>query len=146
MRNSNNLFLLFSYAKIYSISKIANYQPNFMNVNKLLSMPGVIAVGEFNHRGECITHSGLLDQHQARMASIMCNANSLAINMQAGIMTSLVGEGGLTPVKGWIVKGSYFTVCVIEQKFCFLEQASASLNQIFNLMITNNHDPSSDNL
>ena len=108
-----------------------------MNLNKLLSIPGVIAAGEFSNRGECIHHVGLLDSHQARMAAIMCNANSLAINMQAGIMTSLVGEGGLTPIQGWMVQGSHFTVCVFGQKFCFLEHATTSLNQIINLMSNN---------
>jgi len=103
-------------------------------INQLLSMPGVIAAGEFSHRGERFTHAGLLDSQQARMASIMCSANSLAIHMQAGILASIVGEGGLTPAQGWIVQGHCFTVCVIGQRFCFLEQETASLNQVVTLM------------
>ncbi|CAK0779282.1 DUF2173 family protein [Gammaproteobacteria bacterium] len=103
-------------------------------ITQLLSIPGVIAAGEFSHRGERFTHAGLLDPQQARMASIMCSANSMAIHMQAGILDSLVGEGGLTPVRGWIVRGGHFTVCVMGQRFCFLEQESASLNQVVALM------------
>ncbi|CAK0765789.1 DUF2173 family protein [Gammaproteobacteria bacterium] len=103
-------------------------------ITQLLSIPGVIAAGEFSHRGERFTHAGLLDSQQARMASIMCSANSLAIHMQAGILGALVGEGGITPAQGWIVRGSHFTVCVIGQRFCFLEQETASLNQVVTLM------------
>ncbi|CAK0746587.1 DUF2173 family protein [Gammaproteobacteria bacterium] len=109
-------------------------------ITKLLSIPGVIAAGEFSNRGERFTHAGLLDHQQARMASIMCSSNSLAINMQAGILTSLAGEGGLTPIRGWIVQGSHFTVCVVGQKFCFLEQETASLNQVFALMMADGEE------
>ena len=99
-------------------------------ITQLLSIPGVIAVGEFSQRGELVTHGGLLDPHQARMAATMCNANSLAIHMQAGILDSLVGGGGLIPIQGWIVRGGHFTVCVVGQWFCFLEQETASLAHV----------------
>jgi len=103
-------------------------------VTQLMALPGVIAVGAFNNRGEYLTYAGLLDTQQVRLAAIMCNANSLAIQMQAGILKSLIGDGGLTPVRGWIVQGSHFTVCVVGNWFCFLEHQTASVNQIIALM------------
>lgn len=109
-------------------------------VTQLMAIPGVIAVGEFNQRGERLIHAGLLDVQQARMAAIMCNANSLAIQMQAGILKSLIGEGGITPIRGWIVQGSYFTVCVVGQWFCFLEHGTASVNQVLVLMSSENNE------
>ncbi len=101
---------------------------------ELLSIPGVIAVGEFSHRGELVTHAGLLDAQQARMAAVMCSANSLAIQMQAGMLDALVKRDDLLPVQGWIVQGGHFTVCVVGQRFCFLEQDTASLNQVVAVM------------
>ncbi len=113
-------------------------------ITQLLSIPGVIAVGEFSPRGELVAHGGLLDSHQARMAAVMCNANSLAIHMQAGILDSLVGGGGLVPIQGWIVRGSCFTVCVVGQRFCFLEQETASVGQVLALMRPVGSNPPAD--
>lgn len=113
-------------------------------LDTLLSIPGVIAAGEFSNRGEGFTHVGLLDPQQARMASIMCNANNLAIHMQAKILTSLVEGGGFTPIQGWMVRGSCFTVCVVAQRFCFLEQETSSINQVFALMMADGDEGSSE--
>jgi roadblock/LC7 domain-containing protein len=78
------------------------------------------------------------------MASIMCNANNMTIHMQAKILTSLVEGGGFTPIQGWMVRGSHFTVCVVGQRFCFLEQEAASLNQVVSLMMADVDEGSSD--
>ncbi len=100
----------------------------------LVAIPGVLAAGEFAYRGDGFTYQGLLDSEQARMASIMCRANSLAIHMQAGIVSSLVEKSGFSPPRGWVVQGNHFTVCVLGNHFCFLEQTSTSLNQVLALM------------
>lgn len=98
--------------------------------SSLLSTPGVIAVGEFSPRGDAFRHAGMLGPQQAHLASIMCRANTQAIQMQVAILNELGGSGGLSPVRGWIVQGAHFSVCVVGHRFCFLEQGTAPLSQV----------------
>jgi roadblock/LC7 domain-containing protein len=103
-------------------------------ISQLARMPGVLAAGEYSYRGDRFSYQGLLDEEQARQASIMCRANTLGINMQAGILTALVDDCGCAPPRGWLVRGGHFTVCVIGNVFCFLDNETASLNEVMRRM------------
>lgn len=103
-------------------------------IAELASTPGVIAAGEYSYRGDRFSYEGNLDEEKARMASIMCRATTMAVHMQINMLKSLNADCGGAPARGWVVKGEHFTVCVIANVFCFIDNASASLNEIMEYM------------
>ena len=69
------------------------------------------------------------------MASIMCRATSMATHMQVDMMKSLGKDCGCAPARGWIVRGAQYSVCVIGNIFCFLDNNAASVNQVMQSML-----------
>ena len=109
-----------------------------MNIIEELAMtPGVIAAGEYSYRGDRFSYEGNLDEEKARMASIMCRATTMAVHMQTDMLKSLNADRGCAPARGWVVKGEKFSVCVIANIFCFIDNASSSLNEVMDYMRKN---------
>jgi roadblock/LC7 domain-containing protein len=103
-------------------------------IMELAATPGVIAAGEYSYRGDRFSFQGQLDEEKARMASIMCRATTMAVHMQTNILKSLAADCGCAPARGWIVRGQQFSVCVIANVFCFIDNSAASLNDIMAFM------------
>lgn len=101
---------------------------------ELAALPGVTAVGEYSYRGDRFSYKGHLDEDQARWASIMCRATTMSVHMQAEILGAFCQDCGIVPGKGWVVRGPKFSVCVYANVFCFLDNATASLNDVVALM------------
>jgi len=99
-------------------------------IDQLATMPGVFAAGEYSYRGDRFSYKGHISEEQARMASIMCRATSMGVHMQADIMAGSYPACGVAPASGWIVRGPQFTVCVMANVFCFMENSQASLNTV----------------
>ncbi|MBN4080518.1 DUF2173 family protein [Beggiatoa alba] len=109
-----------------------------MNIyTELASLPGVIAAGEYTYRGDRYHYDGQISDEQARMASIMCRATTLAVHMQANIMKSLKADCGCAPVQGWMVRGEQFSVCVFANVFCFVDNTTASINSVMQFLKEN---------
>lgn len=106
-------------------------------VPELAAMDGVIAAGEYSYRGDRFSCEGELSEDMARMASIMCRATSLAVHMQMDMIKNLGYDCGCIPARGWVVNGDNFSVCVIANHFCFLQNDSASLNAVLSFMREN---------
>ena len=106
-------------------------------ISELAAIPGVIAAGEYTYRGDRFSFEGKLDNETARMASIMCRATTMAVHMETDMLKTLNSDCGCAPARGWIVKGEGFTVCVIANIFCFLDNNAASLNEIMSYMREN---------
>jgi roadblock/LC7 domain-containing protein len=106
-------------------------------IAELAMTPGVIAAGEYSYRGDRFSYEGNLDEEKARMASIMCRATTMAVHMQIDMLKSLNADCGSAPARGWVVKGEKFTVCAIANVFCFVDNASSSLNEIMEIMRDN---------
>ena len=106
-------------------------------IQELASQTGVIAAGEYTYRGDRFSYEGHLNEEHARMASIMCRATTMATHMQVDMMKSLGNDCGCAPARGWVVKGAQFSVCVIGNIFCFLDNNAASLNQVMKFMLQN---------
>ncbi|MGD8484000.1 MAG: DUF2173 family protein [Thioalkalispiraceae bacterium] len=116
-----------------------------MNViSELVTTPGVIAAGQYSYRGDRFSYEGQLDEEKARMASIMCRATTMAVHMQADMLKSLNTDCGCAPARGWMVKGEHFSVCVIGNTFCFVDNNNASINEIMKLMRDNISDQDSN--
>lgn len=97
---------------------------------ELAALPGVTAVGEYSYRGDRFSYKGNLDDEQARMASIMCRATTMSVHMQAEILGAFCDDCGIVPGKGWVVRGPKYSVCVYANVFCFLDNDTASLNEV----------------
>jgi roadblock/LC7 domain-containing protein len=80
-------------------------------VAELLTRPGVIAAGEYAYRGDRFSFRGALTERDARMASIMCRATTMSLNMGGGMIASLCPQCGIYPVRSWVVRGPNNTVC-----------------------------------
>ncbi len=104
-------------------------------IGELAAMPGVIAAGEYSYRGDRYVCKGRLDDELARKASIMCRATTMGLHMQAGILGGFCAEGcGLVPAHGWVVRGPRYTVCVVANVFCFIDNEAGSLDRVLGLM------------
>lgn len=106
-----------------------------MNViAELANVTGVVAAGEYSYRGDRFSYKGQLNDEMARMAAIMCRATTMSEHMQVGILASFCPECTGPHPQGWIVRGPAFTVCNVANVFCFLDNNSASLNDVMALM------------
>ena len=103
-------------------------------VTDLLAKPGVIAAGEYAYRGDRFSYRGALTEEHARMASIMCRATTMGVNMEGKMLEVFQPRSGLQPPRGWMVHGADYTVCVMANVFCMLDNARASINDIVGFM------------
>ncbi len=104
-------------------------------VAELMSLPGVVAAGEYSYRGDRYSYQGRMSDEMARMASIMCRATSLGVNMECNMLGTLCEDCGLAPARGWAVRGPQFTVCVMSNVFCFIDNERGSLNDTLHTML-----------
>jgi len=104
-------------------------------IQELANITGVLAAGEYAYRGDRFSFVGQLSEEHARMASIMCRATTMATHMQVDMMKSLGKDCGCAPARGWLVKGAQFSVCVIGNVFCFLDNNAASVNHVMQMMM-----------
>ena len=102
----------------------------------LALMDGVVAAGEYSWRGDRYSYRGQLNDEMARMASIMCRATTLSTHMQSDILCTNLSSKDcpFTESHGWIVRGPQFSVCVMANVFCFVENQPAVLNRVFAFM------------
>ncbi len=103
-------------------------------LTELAAAPGVVAAGEYSWRGDRFTFEGRLDPEQARMASVMCRATTMATHMQARMIESIHPGCGLDPPRGWFVRGGRFTVCVLANLFCFVDNAETTPGAVLERM------------
>jgi roadblock/LC7 domain-containing protein len=102
--------------------------------SELADIPGVIAAGEYAYRGDRYSYKGHLDDEQARMASIMCRATTMATHMQTDILCANSENCPFDNARGWVVKGPQFSVCVVANVFCFLQNEQGLLNKVLQKM------------
>ncbi|MGA7800536.1 MAG: DUF2173 family protein [Gammaproteobacteria bacterium] len=104
-------------------------------VSRLCAIPGVFAAGEYAYHGDQFTYAGRLDAEQARQASVMCRATTMALHMQGEMLDAACpGNPPFSPVKAWVVRGPRSTVCVVAPVFCFLDNETGPLNKVLALM------------
>jgi roadblock/LC7 domain-containing protein len=104
-------------------------------IQELANQTGVLAAGEYAFRGDRFSYVGQLSEEHARIASIMCRATTMTTHMQVDMMKSLGNDCGCAPARGWVVKGAQYSVCVIGNVFCFLDNNAASINQVMQEML-----------
>lgn len=100
----------------------------------LADIPGVIAAGEYAYRGDRYSFKGQLDDDLARMASLMCRATTMATHMQTEILCANTENCPFDNAYGWSVKGPHFSVCVVANVFCFVQNEQGLLNRVLQKM------------
>ncbi|MBK8183007.1 MAG: DUF2173 family protein [Candidatus Competibacteraceae bacterium] len=103
-------------------------------VTDLLAKPGVVAAGEYAYRGDRFSYRGALSEEHARKASIMCRATTMSVNMEASMLEALEPLSGLPPPRGWLVHGPDYSVCVIANVFCLIDNSKGSINDLVGFM------------
>jgi roadblock/LC7 domain-containing protein len=102
-------------------------------VAELLTQPGVLAAGEYAYRGDRFSYRGNLSEAHARIASIMCRATTMSTHMQGEIVAALSPKG-FQPLRGWAMRGPAYTVCVVANVFCLLDNQAGAVNPILAFM------------
>jgi roadblock/LC7 domain-containing protein len=99
----------------------------------LAQLDGVIAAGEYSYRGDRYSYKGRLSEEMARMASIMCRATTMSTHMQADIICTNIDSSDcpFNEAHGWVVRGPRFSVCVMANVFCFVDNQPGVLNTVF---------------
>ncbi len=109
-------------------------------------LPGVLAAGEYSYRGDRYSYDGEMTDEMAKMASIMCRSTSLVVHMQVNMMKNLGTDCGCSPSRGWVVNGTDYTVCVIGNNFCFLNNGESSLNQVMSMLLEHVDDKNDEKI
>ncbi len=100
------------------------------NLDKLLQIKGVWAVGEFSDDGKLIAYKGDLPKEYAVMAAQMCAANNAMAKMQCNGYTAFSGQEW-APLIGWALTGPKFSVCVVGNLGVFVKNDEVSFNEVF---------------
>jgi roadblock/LC7 domain-containing protein len=103
-------------------------------VAELMTLPGVIAAGQYAYRGDRYSYEGQITDEMARMASIMCRATTMGVHMEGDMLGGFCENCGFLPSKGWAVRGPKYTVCVMANVFCFIDSANGSMNDVVRIM------------
>jgi roadblock/LC7 domain-containing protein len=103
-------------------------------VAELMTLPGVIAAGQYAFRGDRYSYEGQITDEMARMASIMCRATTMGVHMEGDLLGGFCENCGLMPARGWAVSGPKYTVCVVANVFCFIDAAQGSMNDVMRVM------------
>ncbi len=103
------------------------------DLNKLLSINGVFAAGEFGDDGTLKAHAGDLSEEHAAMAAQMCAANNAVGRMQCDGYTAFSGKEW-TPLQGWALTGKKISVCIGGNIGVFVRNGEASFNEVFSAL------------
>jgi roadblock/LC7 domain-containing protein len=105
------------------------------DLKKLMSIKGVFAAGEFNPDGTLVAYEGDITEEEAAMAAAMCAANNAMAKMQTDGYTAFSGQEW-TPLHGWALTGSKYSVCVAGNVGVFVKNDEVSFNEIFKALLS----------
>jgi roadblock/LC7 domain-containing protein len=102
-------------------------------LDKIMSLPGAVAAGEFTPEGKLIRYKGQLNQEAAEMAAMMCGLTSAMFSKQTVEFSEKTGMKW-TPFKGFAVSAGEFSVCSAGNIGAFVETKKADFNKIFQVL------------
>jgi roadblock/LC7 domain-containing protein len=105
-------------------------------LDRLMSLPGAVAVGEFTPDGKLVRYKGQLSKEAAEMAAMMCGSTSSLFAKQSDDFSAKTGMKW-TPFKGFAVSAGEFSVCAAGNTGLFVETAKADFNKIFQALAEN---------
>jgi roadblock/LC7 domain-containing protein len=108
-----------------------------LNLDELLRLPGVAAVGEFASDGKIIEYRSNTDipKEIAEISAQFCATFSMLFNTLAGAFTHLA-KTQWVPQKVWSYTGGDWTVIIAGgNTWVFVETAKADFNQLFEVLV-----------
>jgi roadblock/LC7 domain-containing protein len=104
------------------------------DLNKLMSIPGAFAAGEFSPTGELINYTGQISLQAAKMAAQMCAANLLMAKMEAAGWTAYTGKEGFEPALGFAVSGPENSALIVGRVGVFVKNKDADFDKAFAIL------------
>ncbi|MEZ5583727.1 MAG: DUF2173 family protein [Candidatus Competibacteraceae bacterium] len=74
-----------------------------------------------------------MTESHARMASIMCRATTMSTHMQGEIIAAL-SPRRFQPLRGWVMRGPAYTICVVANVFCLFDNQAGTINPVIRFM------------
>ncbi|MFH0824832.1 MAG: DUF2173 family protein [Pseudomonadota bacterium] len=103
---------------------------------KLMPLPGVVAVGEFGLDGQMKNYKGTLSTEAANMLARLCAVTThLGIIQEPGL--SKVPELKLSPVNHWyVLSAGEHSICVVARRVIVVKSNEADFDKIFSILRT----------
>lgn len=107
-------------------------------VDDLVANPGVIVAGQYTYKAEVsalkVSAGGALTEEQARMLGVMCHATTKDVVMTDSMLKGFYPQTRFKPERGWLLRGPRYTICVVANVFCFLDNQKGSPSHVLRLM------------
>lgn len=120
---------------------------NYSLIDDLMGLPGVAAAGGFTYRGDQNVYRGLMSDAEADVIAKAARATLEVVRMQGDILKMFttvcspgIKECGLEGGKGFAIRGTERTVCVVSNAFCIFDHHKTALNPVLRLMLERQAD------
>ena len=110
-----------------------------MNIDEIMKIPGVIAVGEFTSEGKMQSSFGAIPENVMKLAAQMCARNNQLLGTQAREF-SKASEMDWFPLVGWCVWAGNYAVVVFGKTGVFVKPQQADFNQLVTQLMQNNEE------
>lgn len=104
------------------------------NLDRLLSIKGVWAAGQFNRDGSLVECKGELADEFKVMAARMCAHNTGLASMLADAF-SAISEQEWTPLYCWAVAGPKYSIFVFGNLGVFMNTREVSFNEVLKALM-----------
>lgn len=109
-------------------------------LKKLLVLDGVTAVCRFQDDGSMIESAGLLPQPLMERLAQFSHFYRRMISSNTDLLALFAQANGWTPSRGWMVRGRDASVLSVGNLACLVENNSASLNEVMQMLDTVSHE------
>ena len=100
------------------------------DLEKLMTLGGAVAAGEFTKDGRLVALKGEMDPKWAQMLANLCAANTLMGTMQCEAFGTYTGMK-MTPFYGWAMSAGDYSFCVMGHRGVMMKTATADFNAAF---------------
>jgi roadblock/LC7 domain-containing protein len=100
-----------------------------IGLDRLMAIPGVIAVGQCDSEGNIIRKEGHIPLEARDKISKMNAEQTKKFNATAQIMGQLT-DLEWTPMMGWMMWGGRYALCVVQNNCLIIEAKHADFNQL----------------
>lgn len=103
-------------------------------IKRLLALDGVEVVAQFRDDGRFVEGYGLLDEEGMRRLARFAHGYKRITQGNSDQLSMFTQQRGLTPPRGWVVRGRNKAVCGVGNLVCLLDNAEASLTEVMQEM------------
>ncbi len=100
-----------------------------IGLDRLMKLPGAVAVGQFDAEGKIIRKLGNIPEDARQQIAMMNAEQTENLNARAQILGQQTGMEW-TPMIGWLMWGGKHILCVVDNNCLIIEAKHADLNQL----------------